>query len=137
MRKLKNKKLKMYLFLILSGLFIFLSYRICLGGPLGGSLTREELADTLHGLDYSYVQGQLTLSGSATFYGYATQLFIKSNGGTTTWTTNAASDTGYLKSGESFGVDFEKVVSSPMIITATLPTGATLQYYVGGLKKAQ
>lgn len=101
----------------------------------------KQLDDYLFGMRYRINQGTMTLSGNATFYGHASAISLKANGGTVNWTLFESSRTegifqqGVLYSGDSFSQDFSKLVGSPTIITATFESGTTLQWFIGGLKR--
>lgn len=111
--------------------------------PYGGSKTPQELADFFGEMKYQTVESSKTAVGASltttvTYYGYATDLSIKANGGTIHWCTNwsTVNTTGTLFSGDSISLDhFDVPASSPTQLTVTLQANSTAQIHIGGKAK--
>jgi len=78
--------------------------------------------------------GSLTASATIYFYGYGTSFVLSTNGNDIIWRCSWMKGEQRLSDGYGIGDNFEIPVSSPTWIAVDLLNGATVNYYIRGLK---
>lgn len=116
-------------------LFIICAITTTFADPYGLDQNPQGVKDFFFGLSYHQVTGTLNLQQSTTFFGFVTDISIKVEGSSATYTTNQSSGSTTLFNGDSYSGNFWKPVSSPTILTVDLPQEGTVQYTIGGLKQ--
>lgn len=118
-------------------LFIATSFQFSFADRYSLGKTPKELEDYFWGMRYDVVQGTITVSGSsATLRGFGTNFSILAAGGNISWYGSwNTGEVGQLLDGYSFSDNFHVPVDSPTWVNFTIPSGATVYYRIGGLRK--